>query len=112
MAHDATVGALQARRDAHSEQLRRLLFEAGVCVAAANGEIEKSEIEALRTLLGATAMLGEIDPAAIRGAIDERLARVRESSPLAERAQLVQHLTIVAGADGQVGDAADRTFQR
>ena len=97
---------------AHSEELRRLLFESGVCVAAANGEIESAELDALRTLLGPTAMLGEIDPAAIRERIDERLARVRETSPLAERAQLVQHLTIVAAADGQVCEAELYEMQR
>ena len=91
-------------KTAHSEELRRLLFEAGVCVAAANGEIEETELDALRTLLGATAMLGSIDSDAIRSQIDDRLAKVREASPLAERAQLVQHLTIVAAADGQVCD--------
>jgi Zn-dependent protease with chaperone function/tellurite resistance protein len=99
-------------KTAHSEELRRLLFEAGVCVAAANGEIEESELDALRTLLGATAMLGEIEVDAIRATINERIARVRESSPFAERAQLIQHLTIVAAADGQVDDSEFAEMRR
>ena len=99
-------------KTARSEELRRLLFEAGVCVAAANGAIDESELDALRALLGASALLGTVEPEAVRAGLEGKLQRAREAAPLAERAQLVQHLTIVAAADGVVCDAEFAEMRR
>jgi Zn-dependent protease with chaperone function len=88
-----------------SEQLRRILFDGGVVIAAANGEISDQEMSALRALLGSTTTdLGDIAPEQARKDLDERLADASNSFTLAERAQLLQHLTIVAAADGVVCD--------
>ena len=99
-------------KTARSEELRRLLFDAGICVADANGEIEEAELDALRALLGSSALLGKPDPQAIREKLPERLAQLRDSATFAERAQLVQHLTIIAAADGQVCDAEFAEMRR
>jgi len=91
-------------KTAQSELMRRGLYCAGLCVAAANGVVAPSEVEALAALLGADALVGQHDPGKARG---ELAALVPEllGAPFARRAQLVQHLTIVAAADGQVEPA-------
>ncbi|MFZ4736899.1 MAG: M48 family metallopeptidase [Bradymonadia bacterium] len=84
-----------------SDVLRRLLYTAGVAVAAASGRIEKSELEALGKLLGSDhgEVVTDVE-AALRNLAPRLEAAL--SVPLASRAQLVQHLAIVALADGGV----------
>lgn len=98
-------GYLEEKNE-QSSLLKRLLFSAGAVVAAANGVIEDSEVEALGTLLGADEvdnLRGRIDIA--KKDLDGRIKDVMEANiPLLRRAQLVQHLTIIAGADGNVDD--------
>lgn len=84
--------------------LRRLLYCAGLSVAASNGVVEDKELAALKALLGADTMWGQHDPEKVRDELERRLTEAA-SLPMASRAQLVQHLTIVAAADGQVDDA-------
>lgn len=81
--------------------LRRLLYTAGLAVANAEGGVSKSELEALGKLLGSD----HADvPANVERAIEDLDGRIKEAldTPLASRAQLVQHLTIIANADGKV----------
>ncbi len=101
---------LQERGDT-ADILRRLLFTAGLAVAAAVVGIERSEVEALSKLLGAEQ--SEI-PSNIEAALSNLDGRIEEakSTPLASRAQLVQHLTIIALADGAVQDEEMRLMER
>ena len=89
-------------RSETSELMRRVLFCAGVCVAAANGEIAATELRALRALLGAkyVDIPEQLDD--IRRELAEKIVVARDSVPFAGRAQIVQHATIVAAADGSV----------
>lgn len=88
-------------KNEHSDTLRRLLYTAGVAVAAASGGVEASELEAIGRLLGSDHSDDTIDVNKVLGDLDGRI-RDALAVPLAQRAQLVQHLTIVAAADGQV----------
>lgn len=89
-----------------AERLRRVLYLAGVAVASANGDVHDSEMKALQALLGADALWGEVKPAACAVELEEKLPTARAETSLLQRTQLVQHLTIVAAADGNV-DAAE-----
>lgn len=84
------------------ELMRRVLFCAGVCVAAANGEIAPTELRALRALLGAKNVDIPEDIEAIRKELAERVTTAKDKMPFAGRAQIVQHATIIAAADGHV----------
>lgn len=89
-----------------AERMRRVLYLSGVVVAAANGTVHETEMKALQTLLGTEALYGEVKPAACRVELDEKLPAARAEASFVQRTQLVQHLTIVAAADGNV-DAAE-----
>jgi len=87
-----------------STAMRRLLYCAGVAVAAANGEIHANELRALRALLGAKHVdlpRKDEDLEAIRKELAEKLV-AGKTWPVAARAQIVQHATIIAAADGVV----------
>ncbi|MCX5746104.1 MAG: M48 family metallopeptidase [Proteobacteria bacterium] len=84
--------------------MRRLLYCAGTVVAAANGELHPSELRALRALLGAKHVDLPTKPEdleAVKRELADKLV-VGRTWPLLARAQLVQHATIVAAADGVV----------
>ena len=89
-------------KSARSELMRKVLYGAGVSVAAANGEITQSERRALQVLLGSDQVDGPIDLEKVRKELDGRIDQAVKEVPLAGRCQLVQHLTIVAAADGKV----------
>ena len=82
-------------RSEHAELMRRVLFCAGVCVAAANGEIAPTELRALRALLGAKNVDIPEELDAIRTELGERSAEARDKVAFAGRAQIVQHATII-----------------
>ncbi len=84
------------------ELMRRLLYCAGVVIAAANGDIAATELRALRALLGAknVDIPDEID--AVRKELADKLVDAKDKLPFAGRAQIVQHATIIAAADGIV----------
>ena len=90
-------------RGAEAEQMRRALYCAGVSVAAAHGGVSDAELAALRALLGAKQAPAVDDVATLRTELDGLLAGLATAS-LARRAQLVQHLTVIAGVDGHVAD--------
>lgn len=98
-------------KTAASELMRRVLYAGGILVAAANGEVTKGELDALRAMLGADAMLGNADPAAAAKDLEKRSAEAR-SAPMSARALLVQHLTIIAAADGQIEPVEIAVIQR
>ena len=84
------------------ELMRRVLYCAGVCVAAANGDIAPTELRALRALLGAKNVDIPDQLDAVRSELAQKLADAKDKVPFAGRAQIVQHATIVAAADGVV----------
>jgi uncharacterized tellurite resistance protein B-like protein len=86
-----------------AKNLKRLLYCAAVSVAAADGQVHESEIKAVRRLVGNEEMWAGVDIEAARRELEEKIDGAR-SQPMARRAQLVQHLTIVAAADGIVSD--------
>lgn len=82
--------------------MRKLLYAAGLEVAAANGVVTEKELMALRALLGHDdAPKPDPDPKRNQAELEEALAAAREL-PAASRAQLVQHLGVIAHADGEV----------
>lgn len=85
-----------------ADALKRLLYSAGVSVAASSGEVEESELTALAALLGAEYTSGKLDPTVARKDLEGRVADVLKVATYPDRCQLVQHLTIVAAADGVV----------
>jgi len=91
------------------EQLRRVLFLAALVVAWADGTIDPREQRAVVALLGDdvrhNAMWGTPSLEEAKKELAEKLAKAAAESSLIRRAQLVQHLTIVAAADGVVTDA-------
>jgi uncharacterized tellurite resistance protein B-like protein len=93
-------GYLEQKSD-ESSLMRRMLYCAGLSVAAANGSVEESELKALRALLGADEMWGPVNVEAARAELEQKFDAALQL-PLYHRAQLVQHLTIVAAADGNV----------
>jgi len=103
--HDLSVMEptyLEDKTEETSALMRRVLFCAGVVVAAANGDIAPTELRALRALLGAKNVDIPDDLTKIRAELAEKLLEAKEKVPFAGRAQLVQHATIVAAADGAV----------
>ena len=93
---------LEDKTEETSALMRRVLFCAGVCVAAANGEIDATELRALRALLGAKNVDIPDDLTRIKQELADKLVEARDKVSFAGRAQLVQHATIVAAADGLV----------
>lgn len=103
--HDLSVmepSYLEDNTEESSALMRRVLFCAGVTVAAANGEIVASELRALRALLGAKNVDIPDDLDKIRQELADKIVEAKDKVPFARRAQLVQHATIVAAADGSV----------
>ena len=90
-------------RTAESERMRRGLYCAGILVAAAHGDVSPAEIGALRALLGAREAVTPPEVGAVKEELDKLIGELAEAS-LARRAQLVQHLTVIAGADGHVAE--------
>jgi uncharacterized tellurite resistance protein B-like protein len=95
-------GYLEDKGD-EADKMRRALYCAGVSVAAAHEGVSEAEMSALRALLGPKQARVPEDVTAIRGELDKVLADLA-GFPLARRAQLIQHLTVIAGADGHVAD--------
>ncbi len=90
-------------RSADAERMRKALYAAGVAVAACHGGIAPEEMTALRALLGAKQAQTPDDVPKILGELDAQLADLASVSRV-HRAQLVQHLTVIASADGHVAE--------
>ena len=89
-----------------AELMRRVLFLAGMSVAHADDKVHEKETKALTALLGVDAMWSPPPLEKIRSELEEKLTQARAETGRLARTQLVQHLTIVAAADGVV-DAAE-----
>jgi tellurite resistance protein len=108
-AADAEIGALLAVMEPRytiehteaAEAMRRLLFAAGIAIAAATGAVDPAERAALEQLLGAGSLPVEVDVAAVREVLNERMARVREVVPPLRRHQVLRDLCVIARADGR-----------
>jgi len=98
-------------RGPHAATLRRALYCAGVTVAAAHADVSEVEMAALRALLGARQAPPPDDLDAVRHELDGLLGAL-QGAPLALRAQLVQHLTVIAAADGEVVDQEYAEMER
>lgn len=91
-------------KTATAELMRRVLFLAGMSVAHANDVVHASETKALTALLGVDALYAPPSLPQIKEELAQKLIQASaETTPLA-RTQLVQHLTIIAAADGVVDD--------
>lgn len=88
-----------------AETMRRVLFAAGVLVAAAGGEPSKPELDALIEKLGHGRVPTTLNIDALRNALAQRIARCNELVRPARRAQLLRDLATIARADGHVQDA-------
>lgn len=97
-------GYLEEKSD-QSELLRKLLYTAGIVVAAANGRVDKEEVDALGALLGKDYMAAPLNVENAHKDLDGRMAVVVKEVPLLKRAQLMQHLAIIAASDGSVEDS-------
>jgi tellurite resistance protein len=84
-----------------AEAMRRLLFAAGIAIAAATGEVAPAERAALEVLLGPGAVPETLDIGGIRDVLTERMARVREVVPPLRRHQVLRDLCVIAKADGR-----------
>ena len=67
--------------------------------------ITAAERTALAGFLGDDSLPVEIDVAAVRAVLAERMARVREQVPALRRHQVVRDLSVVARADGRTSAA-------
>lgn len=92
-----------------SEALRRTLFLAALCVAWADGTIDPREQKAVVALLGDdvrhNALWGTPTLDEAKKELADKIEKAKKDASLIRRTQLVQHLTIVAAADGIVTDA-------
>ena len=104
--HDLSVmepSYLEDKTEETSALMRRVLFCAGVCVAAANGDIAPTELRALRLSSARRTSTSRTTSRRIRAELADKVAEAKDKVPFAGRALLVQHATtIVAAADGHV----------
>ncbi len=89
-------------KSSNSDILKRVLFSGGITIAAAASGIDDRELEAITALLGKDYDAKRTSPETAKKDLEGRIKEAVEKTSLAERAQLVQHLTIVAAADGVV----------
>ncbi len=86
--------------------MRRLLFAAGLLVAAASAPITPKEVAALESLLGPGSVPASIDIERLRGLLGRRVEEVKTLASPARRATLLRDLVVLARADGRI-DAAE-----
>ena len=98
-------GYLRERSDV-AEAMRRLLFAGGVAIAAASGEVNEEEIQALESLLGPGSVPLELKPDLIKEDLPSRIEAVRKEVPPLRRSQVIRDLCVIARADGRA-DAAE-----
>lgn len=86
------------------ELMRRLLLAGGVCVAAANGEVDPKEKAALDRFFG-PGTCDHLSVKALSGDLDRRARDVKDKVPALKRQQVVRDLCVIALADGHAHDA-------
>jgi uncharacterized tellurite resistance protein B-like protein len=82
--------------------LRELLFTAGFILAHADGEAKASEMDALATLLGRDRVETKGSLEAAESKLATLIDYVKKNCSLADRTRLIQHLVIIAFADGKI----------
>jgi uncharacterized tellurite resistance protein B-like protein len=92
-------------KTAEAELMRRLLFLGGMAVAHADGQVHEKETRALTALLGTDAMFAPPAIDAIKQELETKVLEAKQKTSRLARVQLVQHLTIVAAADGVIAAA-------
>jgi uncharacterized tellurite resistance protein B-like protein len=87
-----------------ADAMRRLLFLGGLSVAAAHADVSEVEKRALAALLGSEVVKnqGKLSIEDARKELEELLSTIKDKSTLRQRGQFVQHLTVIAAADGDV----------
>ncbi len=98
-------------KTAIAEAMRRLLFAAGIAIAASSGKITEPELKSIEELLGPGAVPTEINIEAVRETLPKRITSVNEKVPGLRRVQIVRDLCLVAGADGTVTEAEHRVIE-
>ena len=89
----------------NAERMRRVLFLAGMVVSHADGQVHEKETRALTALLGTDALWRPPPLDALRAELEHKLVEAKQECSRLARTQLVQHLTIIAAADGVVEPA-------
>lgn len=88
-----------------AEAMRRLLFAAGVAVAAASGAITEESVKALERLLGVGSIPSRLKPDVIRADLPSRIETVNRIVPPLRRAQVIRDVCVIACAGGRLDDA-------
>ncbi len=92
-------GYLQ-ERSSEAETMRRLLFAAGVALAAMDGEPKEEILDALEELLGEGALPRRLKPDVIRADLASRVEAVHDRVRPMRRVQILRDLCVLARADG------------
>ena len=87
-----------------AEAMRRLLFAAGVVVAAATDSISSDEIRVLESLMGPGRVPREPDVDRVRAHLSTDVEKVKELVERGRRAQLIRDLVAIARADNEVDE--------
>lgn len=85
-----------------AEAMRRLLFAGSVALIHAATPVTDPEIAEFEKFFGAGSWSPRIDPDAVAGTLDSRIAEAVEHVPHARRMQVVRDLCVIARADGLV----------
>ena len=88
-----------------AEAMRRLLFAAGVAVAAASQTVSEGSLKALERLLGVGSIPSHVKPDVIRADLPSRIDMVNRIVPPLRRAQVIRDLCVIACADGRLDEA-------
>jgi tellurite resistance protein len=100
---------LQERSEV-AEAMRRLLFAGAVLIATSSGHVDESALVALERLLGPGVIPSEVNADAVRAQLPRWTQQVKEMVPPLRRAQIVRDLTVIACADGSVGESEGRVL--
>ena len=90
-----------ADKSDEAEMMRRVLFAAGILVAAASGKISDEETNALESLLGESSIPYEPDLKRLRKTLPGLIDTVNESVSRPRRVQIVRDLCLISVSDGK-----------
>ncbi|MEM1264083.1 MAG: M48 family metallopeptidase [Pseudomonadota bacterium] len=88
-----------------AESMRRALFAGALAVANADGVISDAEIEVFEQFFGSGSFNDRIDIEKTVAELDSRLEQVQDEASSSQRTQLLRDLCLIAGAEGQQGEA-------
>ncbi len=97
-----------------ADAMRRLLYLGGLSVAAAHEDVSEVEERALAALLGSEEVKtqSKMPIADVRKELAEQLAEIKTKASLRRRGQFIQHLTVIAAADGNVASEEMAEMER